>query len=261
MDASLSSSSALHEQVLESLGADIVAGRLPPGTRVLTADVAERFGASRAALREVVRVLESMGLVEVRRRAGVEILPPARWNPYATRLIRWRLAGADRIGVLHQLSQLRSVVEPLAARLAASAATSEQRAALVGAVMGMVEHARHADEGTYLEHDIAFHAAVLDASCNPFLAALGEVIGEVLRGRTQHALMPAEANPVALRLHQDVASYIAEGRPEEAERAMAAIVAEADEAVQQLRPSSASVEATHALNSPVNTGEAPRTLR
>ncbi|MDF0512550.1 FCD domain-containing protein [Agromyces sp. H3Y2-19a] len=232
MDASPNGSSALHERVIESLGADIVSGRLAPGARILTTDIAERFGASRSALREVVRVLESMGLVEVRRRAGVEILPPERWNPYSTRLIRWRLAGPDRIETLHALSQLRSAVEPLAARLAAEHAAPAQRTALIAAVTGMTERAREADEAPYLEHDVAFHAAVLDASGNPFLAALGPVVGEVLRGRTQHALMPHEANPTALRLHQEVAFAITEGRPDEAERALAAIVSEADQAVQ-----------------------------
>ena len=235
MDATLGGSSALHERLLESLGADIVAGRLAPGTRLLTAEIADRFGASRSALREVVRVLESMGLVEVRRRAGVEILPRDRWNPYATRLIRWRLAGPDRIEMLHSLSQLRSAIEPLAARLAATSATSEQRATLLAAVTGMTEQSRRADQAPYLDHDVAFHRVVLEASGNPFLAALGDVVGEVLRGRTQYHLMPREADPTALRLHQDVAFAIAEGAPDAAERAMAAIVTEADQAVQAVQ--------------------------
>lgn len=231
MDASRTGSSALHERVIESLGADIVSGRIAPGSRILTTEIAERFGASRSALREVVRVLESMGLVEVRRRAGVEILSHERWNPYDPRLIRWRLAGPDRIETLHALSQLRSAVEPLAARLAAEHANPAQRATLISAVTGMTERSREADEDPYLEHDIAFHAAVLEASGNPFLAALGPVVGEVLRGRTEHALMPHEANPTALHLHQEVAFAIAEGLAGEAERALAAIVTEADQAV------------------------------
>ncbi len=222
----------MHERFLENLGADIVAGRLAPGTRILTADIAANFGASRSALREVVRVLESMGLVEVRRRAGVEILPPERWNPYETRLIRWRLAGPDRIEVLHSLSELRSAIEPTAARLAATVATSEQRAAVMSAVTGMAEHSRHADEAPYLKHDIAFHQAVLDASGNPFLAALAEVVAEVLCGRTQHNLMPRVADSTALRMHQEVAFAIAEGKAESAAAAMQAIVTEADQAVQ-----------------------------
>lgn len=227
--------SALHEHILDTLGEDIVAGRLAPGSRILSADIADRFGASRSAVREVVRVLESMGLLEVRRKAGLEVLPPARWNPYAPQVIRWRLAAPDRIEFLHALSQLRSAVEPLAARLAAEHASPALRASLVGSVMGMVETAREADQEAYLAHDTAFHRCVLESSGNPLLAGLADVVGEVLRGRTRHSLMPAEANPEALRLHQEVAARIAAGDAAGAERAMAEIVTEADAAVQMLR--------------------------
>lgn len=226
--------SALHEHILEVLGEDIVSGRLATGARILSADIAERFGASRSAVREVVRVLESMGLLEVRRKAGLEVLPAAQWNPYAPQVIRWRLAAPDRLEFLHALSQLRSAVEPLAARLAADQASPGQRAALVGSVMGMVETSRRADQDAYLSHDIAFHRTVLESSGNPLLAGLADVVGEVLRGRTHHALMPNEANPEALRLHQDVAARIAAGDASGAERAMAEIVTEADAAVQAL---------------------------
>lgn len=223
--------SALHEQILEALGGDIVCGRLAPGARVLSADLAARFGVSRSAVREVVRVLESMGLVEVRRKAGVEVLPASRWDSYSPRLIRWRLESPQRIAFLHSLGQLRSAVEPLAARLAAENASSTQRAALVQAVMGMVQTARDADDEPYLRHDIAFHSTLLAASGNPLLDGLAGVVEEVLRGRTRHALMPHQAEPLALRLHQEVAACIASGDGPGAERAMQSIVAEADAAI------------------------------
>lgn len=232
VDTASPTPSALHERILETLGQDIVAGRLPPGTRILSADVAERFGASRSAVREVVRVLESMCLVEVRRKAGVQILPSERWNTYAPEIIRWRLAGPDRLRFLHALSQLRSAVEPLAARLAAQHAASTQRAALVGAVMGMVETSHQADQDAYLGHDIAFHRVILESSGNPLLAGLADVVEEVLRGRTRHSLMPHIANPQALALHQEIAACIASGDAAGASRAMAQIVTEADDAVQ-----------------------------
>lgn len=227
-----------HRRILHALGRDIVDGRLAPGERILTGDVAETFGASRSAMREVVRVLESMGLVEVRRRAGVEILPRDRWNVYDPELIRWQLDGPDRLRVLHELSQLRSTVEPLAARLAATEASPAQTAVLVGEVMGMVAHAHEATSDVYLAHDVAFHTVILRASGNPYLAGLTDVVAEVLRGRTSHSLMPAAADPDALRLHQDVAALISQHRPEEAAAAMAAIVTEADRAVGEIAAAS-----------------------
>ncbi len=131
--------SAQHHRLLDTIGMRIVEGELPQGTRLLTADVAAELGVSRSAMREVVRVLETMGMVEVRRRAGVEVLPVERWSAYAPEVLRWRLDGSDRLRALHELSQLRSAIEPLAARLAATQADPAQRAALVKAVLGIYE--------------------------------------------------------------------------------------------------------------------------
>ncbi|MDQ4215624.1 FadR/GntR family transcriptional regulator [Microbacterium sp. ASV81] len=230
-DGTREGSSAQHRRLLDTIGMRIVEGELPAGARLLTADVATELGASRSAMREVVRVLETMGMVDVRRRAGVEILPDDRWSPYAPELIRWRLDGSDRLRVLHELSQLRSAVEPLAARLAAANAGPEDRTDLVKAVLGMVEHGSRADEPAYLAHDIAFHTAVLRGSGNPYLAGLADVVTALLHGRTSHALMPQHADETALRLHQEVAAAITARDPEAAAAAMAAIVEEADDAV------------------------------
>ncbi|MBS1907377.1 MAG: FadR family transcriptional regulator [Actinobacteria bacterium] len=226
--------SAQHHRLLDAIGTRIVEGELAPGARLLTADVAAEQGVSRSAMREVVRVLETMGLVEVRRRAGVEVLPADRWSPYAPEVIRWRLDGSGRLRTLHELSQLRSAIEPLAARLAASHAEAEQRAAIVKAVLGMVEHGDRADQPAYLQHDIDFHAAVLRGSGNPYLAGLADVVAALLHGRTAHALMPRRADETALRLHQDVAAAITARDPEAAAVAMAAIVSEADDAVEAM---------------------------
>ena len=121
-EAARDGSSAQHRRLLDTIGMRIVEGELPAGARLLTAEIATALGASRSAMREVVRVLESIGMVDVRRRTGVEVLPAGRWSPYAPELIRWQLDGSDRLRVLHQLAQLRSAIEPLAARLAAEQA-------------------------------------------------------------------------------------------------------------------------------------------
>ena len=86
----------LHGRVLDTLGPEITAGEYPPGSVLRTDELAQRFDVSRSVMREVVRVLESMHLVESRRRVGVTVLPTCEWNVYDPQVIRWRLAGADR---------------------------------------------------------------------------------------------------------------------------------------------------------------------
>lgn len=220
---------SLHEQALASLGARIVAGDIPVGT-VLTPD---GLGISRTVLRECIRVLESLGLVHARRRRGTVVMPPDSWQALDPRILSWRLAGPDRLTALSDLSELRLAVEPVAARLASARATPAQCGALTEAIVGMAATQRSADHAEYLAHDRDFHRILLEASGNPVFAALSTAVAEALNGRTAHALMPHTANPEAIRLHEDVAAAVRRGDAEAAERAMRAIVEEADTAVQR----------------------------
>ncbi|MFJ3673113.1 FadR/GntR family transcriptional regulator [Streptomyces sp. NPDC090106] len=198
----------LHGQVLDTLGPAITAGEYPPGSVLRTDELAQQFEVSRSVMREAVRVLESMNLVESRRRVGVTVRPKARWNLYDPEVIRWRLAGEDRPSQLRSLTVLRSAIEPVAAALAAQHATAEQCAELTECALGMVAHSRgHRLEG-YLLHDIAFHRVILNASGNEMFARLGDVVAEVLTGRTHHEVMFEDPDPAAVTLHVRLAEAV-----------------------------------------------------
>ena len=104
-----------HSGVLDRLGESIASGARAPGTVLTLAGLEEEFAVSRTLVREVVRVLESMGMVESRRRVGVTVRPPRDWNPFDPRLIRWRLGGPGRDEQLRSLTELRTAIEPVAA--------------------------------------------------------------------------------------------------------------------------------------------------
>ncbi|MFF4176720.1 FadR/GntR family transcriptional regulator [Streptomyces sp. NPDC001750] len=208
----------LHTHVLDTLGLEIAAGEHRPGQVLRTEELARRFDVSRTVVREVVRVLESMHLVESRRRVGVTVRPTEAWNVYDPQVIRWRLAGADRPRQLRSLTVLRSAIEPVAAGLAARNATPEQCAALTECALGMVATSRGRQLEGYLEHDIAFHRIVLDASGNEMFARLGDVVAEILAGRTHHHVMFEDPDPAAVTLHVRVAEAVREGDAEAAER-------------------------------------------
>ncbi|MEW2163153.1 FadR/GntR family transcriptional regulator [Streptomyces sp. NPDC007084] len=208
----------LHGHVLESLGPAITAGDYPPGSVLRTDELAQRFEVSRSVMREAVRVLESMYLVESRRRVGVTVRPKAEWNVYDPQVIRWRLAGADRPHQLRSLTVLRSAVEPVAAGLAAQNATAEQCARLTECALGMVATSRGRQLEGYLVHDVAFHRVILNASGNEMFARLGDVVAEVLSGRTHHEVMFANPDPAAVTLHVKVAEAVREGDAARAEQ-------------------------------------------
>lgn len=207
----------LHTRVLDALGLAITAGEYPQGSVVRTDEVAQRFDVSRTVVREVVRVLESMQLVASRRRVGVTVRPTEEWNVYDPRVIRWRLAGSDRPRQLRSLTVLRSAVEPVAAGLAAVNATPEQCAELTGQALGMVATSRGGRLQEYLVHDIAFHRVVLNASGNEMFARLGDVVAEVLAGRTHHQVMFDDPDPAAVTLHVRLAEAVREGEAARAE--------------------------------------------
>jgi DNA-binding FadR family transcriptional regulator len=218
---------ALHDNLLGALGAAIVSGRYQPG-QVLTLDsVSAEHGLSRSVAREVVRVLESMGMVQARRRVGITIQSADNWNVFDPRLIRWRIESGDRAAQLASLSELRRGVEPAAAALAAQRADAHQCRIMAAAVSDMVMHGRSGDFDAYLLADRTFHKTLLEASGNEMFRALNDVVAEVLTGRTHHATRPPTPNLNAIALHDDVARAIRTGDAPAAERAMRAIIDEA----------------------------------
>lgn len=231
-----SSGSALHGSVVTALGTAIVSGRYPQG-RVLTLDgVSAERGVSRSVAREAIRVLESMGMVESRRRVGITVQPSENWNVFDPVLIRWRLEVGDRTAQLLSLSELRSGFEPAAAALAARRATPHQCRVMAAAVSDMAIHGRSGDLDAYLLADKNFHQTMLEATGNEMFRALNGVVAEVLTGRTHHGMMPERPNIAAIALHDDVARAIRMGEEKQAEQAMRAIIDEAASAVVEESP-------------------------
>ncbi|CAN7412608.1 FadR/GntR family transcriptional regulator [Mycolicibacterium frederiksbergense] len=222
---------ALHGSLLAALGTAIVSGQYPPG-RVLTLDgVSAEHEMSRSVAREVIRVLESMGLVESRRRVGITVQHAEKWNVFDPEVIRWRLDVGDRAAQLASLSELRVGFEPAAAALAARRATPHQCRIMAAAVSDMVVHGRSGDLDAYLLADKMFHQALLEASGNEMFRALNGVVAELLTGRTHHGMMPERPNLAAIALHDEVARAIRMGEEKSAEQAMRAIIDEAAAAV------------------------------
>ncbi len=223
----------LHNRVLAVLGPAIAAGEYATGHTFTLQGLEEDFGVSRTVAREAVRVLESMRLVVSRPRTGIRVRPRGDWSVFDPQLIRWRLAGPQRMEQLRSLNELRSAVEPGAAALAAERGAPEGRAGLVVIADQMVRTGRSGDLEAFLQLDITFHRRILELSGNEMFLGLSQVVSEVLVGRTSYHLMPRNPRPEALRLHKAVAQAIRDGLPDVAEAAMRSIVTEVSAALEE----------------------------
>src|SRR5690625_4356711 len=105
-------SDALHHHVADALGRRVVEGTLPAGSAVSLASLEQEFRVSRTVAREAARLLESLGLMEARRRVGLIVADFRSWNVLSPQVIEWRLAGRGRDDQLKTLLDLRIAVEP-----------------------------------------------------------------------------------------------------------------------------------------------------
>jgi DNA-binding FadR family transcriptional regulator len=215
---------ALHDRVLDAMGARIVGRELPAGTVIRSDSLEAEYEVSRSVVREALRVLQSLGLVQATQRVGIRVQPWHHWNLYDPRVIRWRLASPDSLAQLRSLTELRCAIEPQAAALAAQFGSPTELRGLVELAeqMRVVGGEGRLDE--FLELDIDFHRRILDASGNEMFAQLDDVIAEVLAGRTSQGLMPDHPHEEALQLHVDVAAHIRQGRSDDARHAMSKIM-------------------------------------
>jgi DNA-binding FadR family transcriptional regulator len=220
--------SNLHERLRDRIGQDIVAGRLAPGTIIKAEELRTRYDVSLSVVREVVRVIESLGMLRPIRRVGLVVLAMDEWTLLDPLVIRWRMTEAPA-RQLRSLTELRVAIEPEAAGLAAQHAPAEAAEEIMGLAARMRSSGRKGDVEAFLTADVAFHRAVLAAGGNELFAAFDMVIGEILSGRTGAGLMPQFPHPDALQWHFDVADAIGGQDPDRAKEAMFKIVAKTDE--------------------------------
>ncbi|WP_144875414.1 FadR/GntR family transcriptional regulator [Microbacterium sp. 1.5R] len=234
----------LQSDLLERLGARIVAGAIAPGT-ILRAELLEQeYAVSRTVVREATKVLEAMRLVRIRRAVGISVLPRSEWNAFDPRVIRWRLASGDRARQLQALTELRIAVEPVAAFHAATNATARERTRLERLAHDLFRSGSAGDLDTFLDLDIAYHQLLLRASGNEMFAALTEVVSEVLTGRTVHHLMPQHPKAQATELHIAVSAAVAGGQSSRARSAMRSLLLEVQEVVEGIQDTDAPFRAS-----------------
>jgi len=179
-------------------------------------ELAHRFGAGRNAVREAVKILAAKGLLRIERRTGTTVRPESCWNLLDAELLEWILpASLDREALLDELTELRAIVEPAVAGLAATHASVLESMRVFEAYDEM-ESGR--DEGA-MNACIKFRELLFEASHNRFLNALAPVFSLLMRSNFE--IVTRSGNPVTrnLKEHRQIADALKRRDAESARRA------------------------------------------
>lgn len=164
--------SPLVEQATQRLREQIAGGHWPIGSRLPgETTLAKELGIGRSTVREALRSLAGAGLVKARQGAGVFVIATEPVADWPTRLRR---------AAVSDVYEVRMLVEVQAARLAAMRRTDEDITAMRAALEGRRATAS-ASDATFIDADIALHAAVVAAARNPVLTDLFAEFAPVLR--------------------------------------------------------------------------------
>lgn len=213
----------LHGAIAHKLGTAILSGQYAPGD-VLSGEVAfsEELEVSRSAYREAIQVLTAKGLVESRPKAGTRVLPRNRWNLLDPEVLAWAFAGEPDVQFVRDLFELRAIVEPAAARLAAQRRTKEDIRLMKDALATMRRHTLATDAGRGADRD--FHNAILNATRNDALRTLSASIGAAVNWTTQYKQRARALPRNPIPDHARVFDAIAAGDAAAAAEAMGVLV-------------------------------------
>lgn len=193
------------DDAARDLLAAITDGEFSPGAELPPEQqLAERFGVSRLTVREGIRALAGHGVIAVRHGKRSLVNPPEQWSPLDAQVLRarGRLSG-NALELPMQLVEARRAIEVEVARLAATRATGEDLAALTGTLKAMEKSLE--DTGPrFAEADLAFHAGVVAAARNVYLAAAYRPLEQVLHVVRLETSRDPEIREHALHWHRRI---------------------------------------------------------
>lgn len=214
----------IHQSIARKIGIAILNGTYEPGSTLGgEIEASERLGVSRTAYREAIRILIAKGLIESRPKAGTHVLPRRRWNLLDPDILAWMFSEKPDRNFVRDLFELRGIIEPEAAALAAERRTDAHLAAMKVALDGMRVHGLACGDGQAADQD--FHSTMLEAAGNDALTSLIGSVGAAVRWTTHFKQSNSPLPRNSLPEHEAVHHAIAAGDAAGARRAMQILLA------------------------------------
>jgi DNA-binding FadR family transcriptional regulator len=215
-----------HVKISKELGVAIVTGRHLPGD-ILAGEIefAEQLGVSRSVVREALRMLAAKGLLESRPKAGTRVRERQDWNLLDPDLLAWMFEGAPPLGYVRNLFQLRMIVEPAAAELAAGGRSARQLSRMGHALEMMAQHGLSTQEGQTADQQ--FHAVILEATGNELVISLSGSISAAVRWTTYFKYRTSRHPRDPIPQHRTLFEAIADSDPAAARAATEVLIRQA----------------------------------
>lgn len=205
----------VYEEIVAEIQRLIAEGRLKPGDRLPPErELASAFGVSRGSVRDAIRALEVMGLVEVRQGDGTvirELSPEVLVRPLAGVLLHKRQ-------LLRDLLDMRRIIEPPLAARAALRARPEEVARLEEILRR--QEAKMARGDLAMEEDSEFHYVIATAARNDVALRVIDVLMDLLKDCREQSLQTPGRRERSLAGHRQVLAAIRDRDPAAAEAAM-----------------------------------------
>ena len=207
---------SLSDDIVRQITDLISRGALRPGDRLPSErELCKQFGVGRTSLREALRSLIVMGILDVRLGEGTFVSDSR--DKYLEKTLEWGLLLDPK--VVEDLIETRVMLESQNAFLAAQRATAEDLEKIEQAIRGM-EESLHSTKN-YLEFDLKFHLAIARATRNKILYQLLSMTRGYLQEWIKKALSRRQAE-LSLREHEEILKALRSSNPEQARSAMTA---------------------------------------
>ncbi|KAA9394861.1 FadR family transcriptional regulator [Kocuria coralli] len=196
-------------------------GRLKPGEPLPSeAELARQWGMSRLSVREALQELARSGVVTVRHGKRGLLNDVGKWSPLDPRVLQARgLMSGDPLDVPRQMIEARRAIEVETTRLAAERGPAEDIDE-VERQLGIMRETIDTDYAAFSQADLEFHAALVRASGNVYLASAYAPLEEVLHVVRIRTSAQADIRRRALEHHTRIFEAVRDGRVQDAGEAM-----------------------------------------
>lgn len=172
---------SLSESVTQHLAGRILRGELAAGSALPGEnELATEYNVSRTSLRNALATLAAKGLISIQAKKRSTVNARDQWSLLDIDVLNWLATGKVDAELVEQLMVTRLMFEPNVATLAALNANGHDLAAMEDALTLMRSGQLEAEKNKFEAGDVAFHQALLRATHNPFLLALGNALSAAM---------------------------------------------------------------------------------